>query len=122
MATATNVTKIPKALKPMLTCTVFGKIDVKMKGRGLFQYMGFTFVTAKDKKDWNCYEFSSGYATVRFCKSESEVINETKRKIDDYAKSPSNLRTMIRAGIVKDGFANQAKYTNLLPKSIHTLN
>lgn len=122
MPAITTVTKIPKTLKPILTCNVFGKVNVRIKARGLFQYMGFTFITTKDGKDWYCYEFTSGYATMRFCKSEHEVISETKRKIDAYAKSASSLRSMIRTGIVRDGFSSQAKYSNLLPKSIHILN
>lgn len=122
MKALTTVTKISKELKPKLTCNIFGKVDVKIKARGLFQYMGFTFITAKDGKHWHCYEFTSGCTTVQFCGSEAEAIRQTKHKIDIHCKNSCNFRLMVRIEILKSGFAPQARYTNLLPKTIHAIN
>ncbi len=114
----TTVTKINKELKSKLVCQIYGKADVKIKARGLFQYMGFNFFTAKEGKNWFCYEFTSGCLSVQFKYSEEEVIKETKYKIDTYCKNKAAFRRLVRTNILKDGFPTHAKYSNLLPKEI----
>lgn len=115
-------TKISKKLASVLGCHVFGKKDFKIKAKTLFSYCGFVFFTAKDAKYWHAYEYKSGMLTVNFGSSEKGVIEETKRKIDSYCKTRAGFYSLVSGNIKKEGFASHAKYSNLLPQKIHTIN
>lgn len=118
----TICTLIKKDLKKVIEPQIYGKPDRGIKAKGLFYYMGFYFYTAREGKNWFAYEFTSNCLTVQFANSEAEVIRQTKHKIDIYCKNKTNLWLLVRGSIIKDGFHNAAKYTNLLPKNVYQLN
>lgn len=115
-------TKINKKLAQVLGCQVYGKINQKIKAKTLFSYKGFIFFTAKDGKYWLAYEFKSGMLSTSFADSEKSAIEETKRKIDMFCKTRVALYRLVKSMTDKEGYANHAKYSNLIPKQIHTLN
>lgn len=118
----TICTNIKKDLKKVIEPQIYGKQDKSIKAKGLFTYMGFIFYTAKDKRNWFAYEFTSNCLTVQFASSEAEVIRQTKHKIDIYCKNKTNLWLLVRSEIIKGGFHNAAKYSNLIPSNIYQLN
>lgn len=118
----TICTNIKKDLKRVILPQIYGKYDRGIKPKGLFTYMGFTFYTARDGKNWFAYEFTSNCLTVQFAGSEAEAIRQTKHKIDLYCQNKTNLWLLVRGEIIKGGFHNAARYTNLIPANIHQLN
>lgn len=115
-------TKINKKLSQILACQVYGKVNQKVKAKTLFSYKGFIFFTAKNGKNWMAYEFKSGILSVSFSDSEKTAIEETKRKIDTYCKTRTELYKLVKSMTDVEGYASHARYSNLIPKQIHTLN